>query len=612
MMVADHTSPNDHPNEAISAIDLWDDALLSARLLAVDPKGLKGVVLKAKAGPVRDRWLSYFSSLLPEGTPLRRLPAGITDDRLYGGIDLSATLKSGKPVRLKGLLAEADQGFLVAPMAERMSLDHASRLSGALDFGEARLERDGLSAVDCASFGLIALDEGEGESFGETAESLPPALSERLSFFLSLDSFSIRDAVEYAFGAEEVAEARAMLRTVDAGEIVIETLCGLALKLGVFSMRAPVLALKAARAHAALSGRCRIGDEDIIAAVRLVLAPRATMWPSPEEDYEEESIEAEPDRPDDQHEENQERPESDTIGPIDDLVLEAVKAGLPPGLLAAIKAHSERARSKGERGKQGSDQFSNTHGRPLSARRGDLRAGRKLDVIATLRKAAPFQALRAREKGVDGQRATKQTRRRLYVRPEDFQITRFKDRKETATIFAVDASGSTAIARLGEAKGAVELLLSESYARRDHVALISFRGEKADLLLSPTRSLVRAKRALAALPGGGGTPLASALSTSIGVVEDAERRGRTPTFVLLTDGSANIALDGSAGRKHAFDDALGVARQFGALGTKALIVDISKRKSAKAQEIASAMNGLYVPLPHINAEALSSAVRALA
>ncbi|MEL7202313.1 MAG: VWA domain-containing protein, partial [Pseudomonadota bacterium] len=151
----------------------------------------------------------------------------------------------------------------------------------------------------------------------------------------------------------------------------------------------------------------------------------------------------------------------------------------------------------------------------------------------------------------------------------------------------------------------------ESYARRDHVALISFRNEAADLLLAPTRSLVRAKRALAALPGGGGTPLASGIETAMMVAEDAERRGRTPTFVLLTDGSANIALDGSPGRKAAFDDALDVAKRFSELRAKSLIVDISRRRSRRAEDLATAMNGLYVPLPNADAHSLSNAVRAM-
>ncbi len=90
--------------------------------------------------------------------------------------------------------------------------------------------------------------------------------------------------------------------------------------------------------------------------------------------------------------------------------------------------------------------------------------------------------------------------------------------------------------RLGEAKGAVEMLLADCYVRRDEVALIAFRGAGADLLLPATRSLTRAKRSLAALPGGGGTPLASGLAAAESLAEEVRRKGRTPTLVVITDG----------------------------------------------------------------------------
>ena len=106
----------------------------------------------------------------------------------------------------------------------------------------------------------------------------------------------------------------------------------------------------------------------------------------------------------------------------------------------------------------------------------------------------------------------------------------------------MDASGSSALHRLAEAKGAIELLLASCYVRRDRVALVAFRGQSAELLLPPTRSLVRAKRSLASLPGGGGTPLAAGIDVSLLLADAVQRRGGTPTIVLLTDGRANVCL----------------------------------------------------------------------
>ena len=136
------------------------------------------------------------------------------------------------------------------------------------------------------------------------------------------------------------------------------------------------------------------------------------------------------------------------------------------------------------------------------------------------------------------------------MRREDFRIVRFKQPCETLTIFLVDASGSSALHRLAEAKGAVELLLADCYVRRDQVALLAFRGQGAELLLPPTRSLTRAKRSLAELPAGV-ISLAIGLDQACLTGQLAMRRGQTPLLVVLTDGRANIARDGCSGRERA-------------------------------------------------------------
>jgi magnesium chelatase subunit D len=241
-------------------------------------------------------------------------------------------------------------------------------------------------------------------------------------------------------------------------------------------------------------------------------------------------------------------------------------------------------------------------GRPLGARRGDPRAGARLALIDTLRAAAPWQPLRRAAQGGDP--------RRVRVRPDDFHVMRYRQRTQTTTIFVVDASGSSALNRLAEAKGAVELLLADCYVRRDQVAVISFRGPGAEVLLPPTRSLVRAKRGLAGLPGGAGTPLASALDAAVALAEQVRRAGHTPTVVLLTDGQANIARDGTPGRERAEADALTAARRLRSAAVTTLFVDISPRSNPKAAKLAAEMGARYLPLPHADARRLSGAVRA--
>jgi magnesium chelatase subunit D len=164
------------------------------------------------------------------------------------------------------------------------------------------------------------------------------------------------------------------------------------------------------------------------------------------------------------------------------------------------------------------------------------------------------------------------------------------------------------MSRLGEAKGAVELLLAEAYARRDHVALIAFRGTTADILLPPTRSLVQTKRRLAALPGGGGTPLAAGLQAASELAIQARGRGLSPTLAILTDGRANIALDGGSDRITAASDAITLARLIRAQGIPGIVLDMSNRPQDTLRDLAVQMGTPYVPLPRADAKRLSAAI----
>ncbi|MCL6606526.1 MAG: VWA domain-containing protein [Geminicoccaceae bacterium] len=223
-------------------------------------------------------------------------------------------------------------------------------------------------------------------------------------------------------------------------------------------------------------------------------------------------------------------------------------------------------------------------------------------LLATLRSAAPWQTLRRRAGPAGGTR-------RILIRPEDLHVERRVRPVRSTTLFLVDASGSTALHRLAEAKGAVELLLAECYVRRDRVALLAFRGKGPEVLLPPTRSLARARRELSALPGGGGTPLAAALDAGLALALALRRREEVPIAVLLTDGRANIARDGTPGRERGEADALAAARAWKARGLAALVIDTSPRPEPRARALAEAMGARYLALPRADAHGLAAAVR---
>lgn len=619
-----------------------------AALFAVDPVGCGGVAIRSLATPARDAWLQLLHDLLPADTPVRRVPLHINDERLLGGLDLAATLQAGRPIAQKGVLTLADGGVVLMAMAERMSPATAARLAAVIDSGEVALEREGLASRHPTRFGVVAFDEGLADD-----ERMAPALLDRLGFMIDLhpvlpdpEAAAESEGMELPFRTTraDIVRARSLLSQIEVELDVVQALVAAALQLGVYSIRAPMQALRVARAAAALDGRICLIDEDVALAAALVLSPRATRMPTaspPSEDEQPEDQEPAdpppPEQPDEPPEPEEpppppEQPDEDPADPPDqepereptmddlaELVLAAAQAAIPPGLLAAMQLGLEQRARSNASGRVGASKASQSRGRPRGARRGEPRAGSRLNVIETLRAAAPWQKLRqaemARIAAVEVVTARKRGAKkhtapvaRVQVRRDDFHVTRYQQRSATTTVFVVDASGSSALNRLAEAKGAVELLLADCYVRRDQVAVLSFRGRGAELLLPPTRSLVRAKRSLAGLPGGGGTPLATGIDAAAALGQQIARRGETPIVVLLTDGRGNVARDGSPGRARAAEDVDLAARQYRLANLSTLLIDTAPQPQPAAQALARTMGAAYLPLPHAGSAALSRAV----
>ena len=552
------------------AAEVWAKGVLALQLLAVDPAGLKGLHLRARASGLRDRFLAGLPSAL---APVHRITPVISDGQLFGGVDIAATLSAGQVVRATGVLGRG--GLIVLAMAERAEAGLAARLAQALDSGSDQ--------------SLLLLDEGAAED-----EGAPRALTERLAFHVDLEGLRSGDLPDLGSDAAEIASARARLAEVHCPDEVLVALTVAAARFGIDSLRAPELALRAARAHAALMGDRTVTQDSVEIACQLVYAQRATMIP---EDAPEE---AEPEAPQPDNSDpgqNRDDSEQDTLDLPPELLIEAVKAMLPEGLLSALNAAKAQRGTKGAGA--GAKRKGNRRGRPLPSRPGHPSGQNRIDLIATLRAAAPWQPIR---------RAQTPGRKGLLIRPSDIHIRRFQEKSDRLIIFAVDASGSSAVARLAEAKGAVELMLAEAYARRDHVALIAFRGEGADLILPPTRSLVQTKRRLAGVPGGGGTPLAAGIRAATELATRSRAQGLSPSLALLTDGRANVPLPGRTGRAAASEDASAMAGLFRALCLPSAVVDTSVRPHRDLQTLSALLGGAYVPLPRADARGLSRAI----
>lgn len=582
----------------------WDMALTAARLFAVDPFGLQGLCVRACPGPVREQWFAMLKAIMPKSQNFHHVPLNITDDRLLGGLDLSATLRQGRPIMEDGVLTQAAGGVLVLSMAERISAQTASKIVSVLD----RTEKS-------YSFAMLAFDEGV-----EDDETLPSALQDRLTFQIDLNAVPYQlatatvDKDVAAEDQEHILYARSQLEKIEIPDELYQALCHAADMFGIVSMRAPLLAVKAARAAAALAQRTHIEDEDIVLASQLILAPRAVQLPQPPSETE--SSEAQDSEGDETFEQGEQSPPEDNEqvndattdhNPMDDIVLEATLAALPENVLERLRQQKMGRAVAAQAGRAQVLQTSQQRGRAVGIKKGSPKTGARLNLIETLKAAAPWQRIRSQQ-GVFNDQDNADVK--VKVRADDFRVKRLKERTQTATIFVVDASGSTALNRLAEAKGAIELLLADCYKRRDQVAMIAFRGAGAEIILPPTRSLVRAKRGLSQLPGGGGTPLSAGIDAAVQLGLALGRKGMLPILVFLTDGGANITRDGRRGRAHAQEEALEAAKMIRSLGQTALLIDTSPRPQPRAEHLADAMGAQYLPLPMAGAQSVSNAVKA--
>ena len=517
-----------------------------------------------------------------------------------------------------GLLQQAHQGVVCISMAERFPSTLVAPMTQAMDT-QSIPPLKGHSNFDSTltQFGVIALDE----SLDDDAP-LGKALQERLGIWLDLKDLVPSDiqaisidaldtdaqAIDVQLSDAHLQKMRTCMSTLQWTHDQALAMCATAQGFGIDSLRIPSLALRVACCHAALNLRSELDNEDLEFAARRVLAPRATQWPSenPEESTAESKEEqppepnAEDNKPTSEQESDDAPPEAPSSEPtaedLQEMMVAAALASLPPGVLDSLLTQAGRNQGNTS-GRSGQFKTGSQRGRPLPPRPGRPGGNSRLHVLATLRAAAPKQKLRGNT--LQG---------RVAIRAEDFHVHRYQQHTSSCLILALDASGSAALQRLAEAKGAVELLLQQSYARRDSVCIVAFRGAKAQLLLPMTRSLVRAKRAMTGLPGGGGTPLALALKMAHEQAAQLHRQGITPILVVLSDGRANVTLQGLGGRAQAQAEALQWSAQWRQSGHRSLWIDTSVQPDPQVQNLAHTMGSSYLPMPQVQAQRVANAM----
>jgi magnesium chelatase subunit D len=470
----------------------------------------------------------------------------------------------GKPVWLPGHLQSEEPQTLLVRRAEKLDSSCVAALAGALD---------------SQSTVLIAATQGVLDDDG-----LSPRLLDRLAFYVA-------DHAVAVWSAQDLSFARALLPRIEISHRHQTEVVSAAFLLGVNSLRSACQAVLTSRAIAALCGEAAVSDEHVLLAARLVLAHRATQIPQ-EEEQEAQEPAADP-QPESQATEQRKSPD------LSERVVEAIKANLPADVLSELSSGQGHKAAGRNRQDAMRSKAKSRRGRRLGHKRCTSLARERLDVLATLRTAAPWQAVRRRLAQAD----------RMIITRDDFRVARIKQRSEATAIFAVDASGSTAFQRLAEAKGAVESVLAECYVRRDKAALISFRSKKAEVLLPPTRSLERARRALSALPGGGGTPLAAALDQVLLLAQQVRRTGSSPLVIVLTDGRANVTREGEGNKVKAMEQAEQAALVFASDHIEALVIDVSPEPQKHARALAANMGARYLAMPRARAADIARPVQ---
>ncbi len=592
-----------------------NDPLLQALLLLAIDKQLKGLFIIAPPGVGKSHFLRSYANLLPH--PYLELPLNATMDRVLGSIDFTQALSRGKCVAIPGLLAQADGGTLYVDNIDLLDRQIALQIASALSQGEIQLEREGMSESFSTNFLLLASSDTTGKTSA--------LLKDRVALFTTFATISCPDTrtemMQQALAGKQlssqergkwqrlIAKARIRLPQVAVSATLRRQLILAALELGVEGNRADIFALRAARANAALSGRQTVTSADLAVAIKFVLLPRATNLPltePPQSTLEQqrepasEVSEFEPQPRDN----NLSRRQPEREG-VQDMVIAAMDSALAPEL--NVMAKFSPYGSSGKRGETTSylrgRYISNLSYRPVNG---------KVALPATLLNAAIAQP--ARREKIDRTHATK-----MVIKKEDLRFKRCKDKAGMLFIFLVDASGSMALNRMHQAKGALLRLLQQSYVHRDKVALISFRGTRADVLLPPTQSVERAKNSLDTLPIGGGTPLGAGLCAALELVQQTPREEKV-VLILFTDGRVNVAKERLSTtdrqtRQAQIEEELGsMAKALQREDVNVMVVDTESRftSAGAAQTVAKLLMARYVYLPRADAAGIYKAASSIA
>jgi magnesium chelatase subunit D len=568
--------------------------------------------------------------------PVVELPIGATEDRVVGTLDVEMAIKTGEKHFEPGLLAAANRGILYIDEVNLLDDHLVDVLLDAAAMGVNFVEREGISFSHPAKFILVGtMNPEEGElrpqlldRFGLAVEvrgipdreSRAEVVRRRIAFEKNPASFAAAWKSEQEKLRRQVTEAKKLLPEVQLGEEMLDLITQICIDFAVDGHRADIVIHKTATTIAAYYGRTEVNEEDVREAAELALLHRHRRQPFEEPKLNQrqmdESIqnwrENQENHTQDEQEERQESlpgeypPENEDDDTDDSSTKreqperEQVFEADPPYRVRPLFTSASDQLFRSETGRRSKSKTGSKTGRYIgSAIPREKTADLAFD--ATLRAAAPFQVRRREETPVQNA---------LLIEGYDLREKVREKKVGNLILFVLDSSGSMAAEeRMVATKGAVMSLLLDAYQRRDRVGVVVFRGEKADLVLSPTNSVELAQKHLTQLPTGGRTPLAHGLKLGLETIKECLWKDKyaLPLLVLVSDGRANVGISGN----NPVEDAKKMAQEIKAANIKSIAIDTEQGMITYGlmKQICAEMGGTYLRPEEIKSTPIVSAVR---
>ena len=620
-----------------------------AILIALVNSHAGGLLIGGRKGTAKTTLVRAAQELLAP-RKIIELPLNVTEDMLFGSIDIEYAVSKGERRFLPGILGKANDNVLYIDEANLLRQELLTAVLDANTAGFNHVERDGISFTHEVNYTVIGtMNPEEG--------ILPGHILDRFGMYVDVQGeVEIDNRVEIikralAYGkdiadfrkqyAESVAELRELvnvsretLKQVEVTEAMMQLAAQMCAQAFCAGHRAEIYLLEAARAIAALEKRTYILPKDMQEAAVYVLAHRMRTPPEtqemeqeqqqneePEENQEQEQNQDEaseqsdelppppplPDNEDDGSDENsdenneqdekqEQEQNSNQLAP-EEQIADIDRSFRIPKLVLDMGKNTTLRRGSGKR----------------SATKTDLKQGRyvraelpkakveDLAFDATIRAAAPYQKMREANGCA------------LNIQKEDLRQKVREKRIGNTFLFAVDASGSMgARERMRAVKGAIFYMLQDAYQKRDRVGMLAFRRQKAEVLLPITRSVDLAQKCLAEMPTGGKTPLADGLATALLTLARLNKKDSElePILVLVTDGRANAVEEDGGDPVTA---AIKMAEKIRKAKITSVVIDTENDfiKLGVAKKVAQAMGASYYSLSQLSKEQILRIVRNL-